>query len=176
MTVQVQRRLLLTLALCATAAPRASEGGPSAAIGRRAPPFRLPDSDGRPHDLAEVVRTHRVTVVNFWATWCAPCLKELPEFDAVLKSLAGQRVALLAVNAMESEEKVRAFARKQQFGFPLLVDSEGVAVGDYVGYSAGLPATFLIDARGIVRQRVLGPLDGAALKSRIQALLGAASR
>jgi peroxiredoxin len=149
---------------------RAAPGETDALVGRVAPPLRLPDAGGDPVSLAGLRGS--VVFLNFWATWCAPCVKELPEFDAVWRELRGQGVALLAINAMEPGDKVRAFAQRVPLGFPLLLDPEGDAVGAYVGFSAGLPMTFVIDARGIVRQRIARPLEGAELKQRISTLLG----
>lgn len=172
------RRRWAFAAACALGAPRLSAETPApapllASVGRPAPAFSLRDTTGAVHESAALVRSHRVTVLNFWATWCAPCVRELPEFDAVWRDLRGQGVAMLAINAMESAEKVRAFAQRVPLGMPLLLDPEGEVVGAYVGFSAGLPMTFLIDERGIVRHRVAGPMEGEALKSRLLAMLQA---
>lgn len=176
---------LAALAPLAARAADAEERVPQlATVGRTVPAVMLTDLQGKPHDVLAIARAHQLTVVNFWATWCAPCVKELPEFDEVWREWQTQasdkalershpRVALLAINAMESAEKVRAFAARMKLGFPLLLDAEGEAVGSYVGFSAGLPVTFFIDGRGVLRQKVAAPLTGAALRERVKALTAA---
>lgn len=131
---------------------------------------KLPDLDGRPLDLADVARRHRVLVVNFWATWCGPCITELPEFEAVYRRLHDQGLAMVGVNLGEKAEKAVPFARKLGLSFPMLMDPEGAAREGYAVFS-GLPVTAVVDRKGRLRHRVAGPLTGEALRALVEPLL-----
>ena len=140
------------------------------AVGDVAPNFTLRDTEGQAFEFATVVKAHRVTVLNFWATWCGPCIRELPEFDAVYRQLKGQGLALLGVNAKEPLAKVLPFVRDLGLSFPMLPDPAGTVQAAY-GAGPGLPVSLLIDGTGKVRQRLNGATTGGALLGRIKGLL-----
>ncbi len=99
----------------------------------------------------------QVVFLNFWATWCVPCLKELPAMDRLSKALAGKPFVMLAVNLRESPEKVRAFAQDHPVGFPFLLDPTGQVSREY-GVS-GIPLTYIVDREGYMIARALGPRE-----------------
>lgn len=121
------------------------KGGP-------APSLEQPDIDGKTHKLADY--RGKVVMVQFWATWCPPCLKEMPAMQRLDKKMAGKPFAILAVNMGESNKAVREFMTKTKVNFTVLMDEEGKAVGAWKVFVA--PSTFLLDAQGNVRYTLQG--------------------
>lgn len=103
--------------------------------------------------------------VSFWAGWCAPCREEWPGINAAAQSF-GPTVRVVAVNVNEEPATVAFFVHEHPADFTVVLDPEGV-LAERFGV-VGLPTHFLIDADGVVRQVVRGPLDGP----RAAALLG----
>jgi peroxiredoxin len=119
-----------------------------------APDFELSDHQGkrvRLHDLRG-----KVVFVNFWATWCPPCIHEMPMMQQLLDSRKQQAFALLALNLQESQEDVAQFMKKKGLQFPALLDSEGRTAASYK--VRGLPASYLIDCSGHLLGSVTGVL------------------
>lgn len=136
-----------------------------------APPFALPDlaEPGRPVALADF--RGRPVVVNFWASWCVPCRREMPRLARAARRLDG-RVAFLGVNYKDQRDGALAFAREAGVPYPSVVDGDG-AVGQ--GYGVyGLPTTVFVDAEGRIVGRYLGEMKGRTL-DRLLARLGAPS-
>jgi len=132
-------------------------------------PLALKDVDGRPHDLAEY--RGKVVVVNFWATWCAPCRDELPSLERLRDAMRGRPFEVLAVNVGEGESRVKRFLAEVPLRLPVLLDRDGDA--QRVWKVRGLPATFLLDPEGSIRFWYLGELDWAQPKilRTVEALL-----
>ena len=104
-------------------------------------------------------------LINFWATWCPPCIKELPEFDRFASSHAGQlRVVGLAIDSLAP---VQEFLKKQPVGFAIgLAGFAGTDLARSLGNSTGaLPFTVLLDAKGAVAQRKLGETQLSELEA-----------
>jgi thiol-disulfide isomerase/thioredoxin len=142
-----------------------------------APKFELKDLEGRalrPADLAG-----KIAVVDFWATWCAPCVIEMPDLVEFHESLAGRSdVVFLSFNVTEEAEVVAAFAKKRKLPFRIfLADTaqDGFGVEYY-------PAKFVLDYRDpgkpLIRFRRDGTATGAELHAKVKALLaeGAAKK
>jgi thiol-disulfide isomerase/thioredoxin len=120
-----------------------------------APALVRPDLSGRMVDLKDL--KGRVVLVNFWATWCAPCIEEMPSFERLRAKLEGKPFEVLVVNYGEGVPKIEAFMRKTKLSLTVLRDPDneaGVAWG-----AGGLPMTFLIDAQGRVRYSAFGDRD-----------------
>ena len=113
----------------------------------------------------------KVVLLNFWATWCVPCLLEMPAMDRLSRKLAGKPFKLLAVNQAEEREQVEKFAREHRFSFDLVLDPIG-EVGSSYGANR-LPMTYIIDKRGFVVRRAIGPRewDSPLYQARIRRLL-----
>jgi cytochrome c biogenesis protein CcmG, thiol:disulfide interchange protein DsbE len=104
-------------------------------------------------------------VINFWATWCAPCVREMPEFQKAEKAF-GDKVALLGVDVEDAPPNAEPFVERLGITYPMAIDPQRelyFAVG-----AAGMPTTLLVDPDGIVRYRHTGDLDLPRLKSLVK--------
>ncbi|MEH6420643.1 TlpA family protein disulfide reductase [Pseudomonas sp. CGJS7] len=137
----------------ATAAPAASD----------TPELRIATLDGKTYDLAE--HRGRWVVVNFWATWCAPCIKEMPELSALDTMREHIEVVGLAYEEIEKAE-MEAFLKKHPVSYPIAI----VDVADppkAFDTPKGLPMTYLIGPDGKVAEKFLGPVDAKKLEDAI---------
>jgi peroxiredoxin len=125
--------------------------------GGQTPQLEAPDTEGTSHRLAQY--RGKVVLVNFWATWCAPCREEMPSIERLRQAMAGRPFAVLAVNVGESARVARDFATKVPVGFPLLLDRD-TSIAKKWGAKL-LPATFIIAPDGAIRYSYLGELDWA---------------
>ncbi len=113
----------------------------------------------------------KVVVLNFWASWCEPCRREMPEFEAAYQERAAANdLVVLAVNALALDARPDAVAFIEAMGatFPTAFDTpDGAVTARY--NVRGLPATFFIDREGVVRRMMLGPVYGDLLGEGIAA-------
>lgn len=164
--MRVLRNLVLALLLSCFAAA----GHPSASdtlINRPAPPFSRTDLTGARISLSAY--RGKLVLLNFWATWCAPCRVELPRFAAWKKQYGAQGLQILAVSMDDDPALVRDFLRQMRPNYPVLMGD--AKLGDKYGGVLGLPVTLLIDRRGIIRARIEGEPDLAAMEAQIRKLL-----
>ena len=128
------------------------------------PPFV--DGDGRNLTLADF--EGRVVLLNIWATWCPPCLEEIPAFMRVRQATVARGVEFVGI-AIDQADKVSQFAKKLGISYPvLLADAGGIALIRQLGNSSGgLPFTLILDRQGNIAARKLG----AATQQEIEALL-----
>lgn len=129
----------------------AGEGKPE--VGEQAPGFQLVDANGAVIRLEDF--RDQPVVINFWATWCVPCRKEMPDL-VVLQSEWGDRAQILGVNYYESADAVTEFAANFSVEFPLPLDSDGRVTGSYK--LRGLPETYFLDGQGVIRDHRIGQL------------------
>jgi thiol-disulfide isomerase/thioredoxin len=130
----------------------------------------MPDLEGKPRKVGDWAG--KILVVNFWATWCPPCLKEIPEFVRMQEKLAAQGVQFIGI-AADQPEKVREFAAKMQINYPVLLGEMDVIeiarlAGNEIG---GLPFTVILDRRGHWVRSESGALDEARLTEILDPLL-----
>jgi thiol-disulfide isomerase/thioredoxin len=123
--------------------------------GRVAPPLALQDIQGRRHTL-EGYRGS-VIVVNFWATWCEPCRREMPSIQRLRDKLSDKPFVVLAVNVDEPEARVRQFLKTTGLELPILLDPNKKVTRDWGARI--LPVTYIVDRDGRVRYRLVGDLD-----------------
>ncbi len=120
--------------------------------GGATPPLALKDISGKTHKLEDY--RGKVVMVQFWATWCPPCLKEMPAMQRLEKKMAGKPFVILAVNMGETSKDVSEFVKKMNINFTVLMDEEGDGVGAWKVFVA--PSTFLLDPKGNIRQTLQG--------------------
>ncbi|MGM9641942.1 MAG: TlpA family protein disulfide reductase [Eubacteriales bacterium] len=152
--------VLMLLPLCACA-PTGGE-----AELQPAPDFTVYNEDGEPVMLSDM--RGKPVVLNFWASWCAPCKKEMPEFDKVCGEFEG-RVEFMMVNLtdgiQEKKEEALGFVRAEGYTFSVYLDLSGDAAEKYGVVS--IPTTFFIDAEGYVIANATGRIDEDTLKRGI---------
>jgi len=119
-----------------------------------APDFTLEDMDAKKYSLKDY--RGKVILLNFWATWCPPCRREMPSMERLNKKFKGKDFAVLAVNQMEGVDPVFAFTGGLEVDptFPIVFDKDS-SVSRAYGVM-GLPTTYLIDKKGNVRFRAIG--------------------
>ncbi len=121
--------------------------------GDAAPDFRLPALDGRSVSLSEL--RGKVVMIHFWATWCPPCVEEMPSIDRLSRSFVGQDFEVLAVSVDEGGEAVvKAFLQRNGLALPVLLNADRSVAGSYGTFK--FPETYLVDRSGIVRHKVIG--------------------
>jgi thiol-disulfide isomerase/thioredoxin len=169
--------LFAALAAAVLISPAGSRVEP-ATTGQRAPVFSmLPLDGGEPLSL-EALRG-RVVLLNFWATWCAPCEAEMPAMERLARQLASDPFTLVAISVDERASDVRAFRDRLALGFPILHGEGGrearAVAGQYGTFR--YPETFLIDAEGKLLARFVGPRDwdDRAYVERIRRLIAGRS-
>ncbi|MGB0217883.1 MAG: TlpA family protein disulfide reductase [Sinimarinibacterium flocculans] len=122
----------------------------------------------------------RVLVVEFWASWCGPCIESMPRLDALRKEMHGagyaERFEVLAVGLDKRVEDAERFLRVRPVSYPVVVDTIGIASRSYGVWR--MPATFLVDVDGTIKQiyHGYGPTFGADLRGRVIGLLRADAR
>ena len=144
--------------------------GLAAGVGASAaPPLMLSDLEDSEHRLADL--KGKVVLVNFWATWCAPCREEMPSIEALRRSLEGRPFVVLAVNVGEGARVAGDFMRNMPHGFTVLLDRDGRTARAWGARI--LPATYLVGPDGSIHSRHFGALDWAspAMREKITALL-----
>jgi cytochrome c biogenesis protein CcmG, thiol:disulfide interchange protein DsbE len=158
--------VMVAASACAMAPrPPASAGSGLGRVGTPAPSLSLPLLGGGTRDL--VGQRGKVVVLNFWATWCGPCRAEMPELQQLSDDLRDQPFTLLSVDLDEDGPTIEAFRDELGLRMPMLMDQDGDVAASYG--VRGLPATFLVDQHGELRQQRLGPLvtgDAATAWSR----------
>jgi thiol-disulfide isomerase/thioredoxin len=136
-----------------------------------APALKLNDLDGQLHELAQL--RGKVVLVNFWATWCPPCRREMPSMERLLHALDGEPFAVLAVDVGEDTDTIDAFTSQLDttLHFPVLLDSKSRALQAWK--VAGLPTTFLVDKQGRIVGSAIGgrEFDHPEIVKAIRALL-----
>lgn len=129
--------------------------------GIAAPDFTFPGLDGKMVSLSDY--KGKVVLVNIWATWCPPCVDEMPSMEKLYRNFKGENFEILAVSIDESgSEAVAPFMEKTRLTFPALIDSKGAIKPVY--RITGIPESFIIDKQGILIKKIVGPLDWAAPK------------
>jgi len=124
--------------------------------GKPVPPtLKLMDLKGQTHDLAQY--RGKIILVQFWATYCPPCRKEMPSMNRLMKKMGDTPFAILAVNMGEPADAVQAFIDEVGAEFTVLLDVNGDAIGTWKVFAA--PSNFIIGPQGRVRYTLFGGVD-----------------
>jgi peroxiredoxin len=141
--------------------------GQAASPPKPAPAFARVDLHGSPIRLDNY--RGKVVLLNFWATWCAPCLHEMPRFAEWQHRYGTQGFQVLGVSMDDDASPVRALDRKLHLNYPVLMGDE--KLGELYGGILGLPVTYLIDRKGLIRARFQGEADLDKIEERLKGLL-----
>jgi len=142
--------------------------------GVEAPAFSLPALDGRSVDLGSY--RGKVVLLNFWATWCGPCVSEMPSLERLHRTLGPEGLAVVTVSTDEDEAALRQFVKQYDLTMPVLRDPGGR--GPAARYhTTGYPETFVLDRAGVLLQHTVGPAEWDSPESLAYfgGLIGAAS-
>ncbi len=160
----------LPLPAAAGAHARGLDTGLATYRGRIRPvPIHLPQLDGSAFAIDDY--RGRVTVINFWATWCPPCVQEIPSLNRLQQRMAGRPFTLVSVNYAEPRERVQAFLKRVPVDFPVLIDPDGRTAARW--QVMAFPSTFVIGPAGRIRFGVNAAIDWDApeVVRRLEALL-----
>lgn len=155
--------------------PEQSSKRPHPLVGKQAPDFKLALLDGQPADL-KGHRGKRIVILEFWASWCAPCATALRTTTDVTRAFEKDGVVLVTVNQRENPKTVTAYLKKQKLSCSVALDKDGAVCRSYGGSS--IPRTIIIDKSGVVRAVFEGltPNMRAEMKQTIESLVGSGSR
>jgi cytochrome c biogenesis protein CcmG, thiol:disulfide interchange protein DsbE len=120
-------------------------------VGRPAPALIVPRLDGRTFDLAAL--RGQVVIVNFWASWCSPCRAEMPQLDAFYRQHHAQGLELLGLSVDDPQDRATVAHIMKSFSYPAAM-AVAAKVNDF-GAPLAVPMTWIIDAKGVVRARLI---------------------
>jgi cytochrome c biogenesis protein CcmG/thiol:disulfide interchange protein DsbE len=136
-------------------------------INRKAPEFARRDLKGRTIDLARM--RGKVVLLNFWATWCAPCQTEIPAFSKWQQEYGAQGLQVIGISMDDDAAPVRKLVTRLKPDYPIAMGD--AKLGELYGGVLGLPMTYLIDRKGVVRAQFQGTADLQAVERRLAAML-----
>ncbi|PEA53371.1 thiol:disulfide interchange protein [Bacillus pseudomycoides] len=136
-------------------------------IGKVAPDFELSKLDGTKVKLSDL--KGKKVIVNFWATWCGPCQREMPDMQEFYNKYQ-KDVEILAVNYTASEgtdgkEKVRKFAEEKGVTFPILLDTDIKVTTTYKVLT--IPTSYFVDTKGVIQDKFIGPMTVQEMEKRV---------
>ena len=144
----------------------------STAVGDMAPEFSRPDLSGKPVRLADY--PGKLVLLNFWASWCGPCLEEMPKFSGWQREYGAQGLQVIGVSLDDDSASARRLIARHPTAYPILIGD--AALGESFGGVLGLPLTYLIDRKGRIVARYQGNGDLAKMEAKIKALLAQRSK
>ncbi len=152
---QLLLRLLLVLVVGGFIYALLRPGASGPAVGDTTPNFQLSDLGGRTLQLSDY--RGKVVVLNFWATWCAPCVQEMPSLNRLTETYAPKGVVVLAVSVDDDEQALRQFAAKHELKMTILRDPDRKISRSYQTFQ--YPETYILDRQGRLVQKVIGGED-----------------
>lgn len=143
--------------------------GAQSLLNQPAPDFSLTSFSGRPLHLSSY--RGKVVLLNFWATWCAPCEVEMPVFATWQREMGAQGLQVIGLSMDDNAALARRAADRLKLDYPIAMGTARLA--RRYGGVLGLPLTFLIDRKGIIRARFQGETDPSTIENQIKSLLKA---
>ncbi|MEH7303344.1 redoxin domain-containing protein [Neobacillus drentensis] len=137
--------------------------------GNKAPNFGLKTLDGQKVKLSDMVG--KKVILNFWATWCPPCKAEMPHMQDFYEEQKNNQVTILAVNLTTSEkssDNIGSFVKDYGLTFPIVLDSEGQVGQTYQAVT--IPTSYIIDTKGVIRKKIVGPMDKEMMTELLQSV------
>ncbi|MCU7804591.1 MAG: TlpA family protein disulfide reductase [Candidatus Thiodiazotropha sp. (ex Lucinoma annulata)] len=133
--------------------------------------FSLPDLTGKIHQITDY--RGKAYILNFWATWCAPCIKEMPALERAAEILQEQEILVLTVNSGETRQEIEKFINKTPINLPILLDGNSKVMDKWKVLA--LPTSYIVDVEGMVVARVVGgqEWDDPSVLTQIRALTSA---
>ncbi|MBA7465960.1 Thiol-disulfide oxidoreductase ResA [subsurface metagenome] len=133
-----------------------------------APDFTLPDLEGNSLTLSDF--KGRVIILNFWATWCPPCRKEIPDFVELYEKYKDEGLLIIGVNLDRGDSRtVKQFSKNYKINYPIVLGNVNVTQ-DYGGIR-GIPTTFVIDRKGNIKKKYVGYRPKATFEGVVKILL-----
>ena len=158
---------VILVALLAVVMLTREPAGDAAIIGNPAPDFSLADLDGNPIHLAEL--RGRPVIVNFWASWCGPCVEEFPLLRDAVDRYESHGLAVVGVVYDDRSEAAHDFMQRNGANWPAAMDP-GLRVADAYGI-VGVPETFFIGRDGTIVARQIGQFSAASLEEKVAAIV-----
>lgn len=149
------RRILTGLAVGLFWITSAGAAGFETRAASPAPELKAHDLTGTPRTMADY--RGKVVLLNFWATWCPPCQREMPSLERLRTKMAGRPLEIVAISSAETPDEVNAYLSKMKLGFPVLLDTDSSNTRRWKVFA--LPTTFVLDAEGRVRHVLTGPTE-----------------
>lgn len=151
-------------AVGSSSAPLAYTAASTAKV--QAPKFTLTDIEGRRLSLSDY--RGKVVILDFWAPWCPPCKREIPDFIALQKQYESRGLQIIGIG-LDQQENVASFARENGINYPVLIGDDDIS--KLYGGISGIPTTFIIDKEGNVSSRFEGFNDKTVFEEAIKKLL-----
>lgn len=133
----------------------------------QAPDFSVTDIQGRKLSLSEF--HGKVVLLDFWATWCAPCLQEIPHFVDMQRKYGEQGFQAIGISMDDGPKPVQQFYEEHKLNYPVAIGSSKLA--ESYGGILGLPVTFVINRDGQIRKKFVGATDPAQIEQEVVAAL-----
>ena len=167
----MQRLISATLCLLVLL-PCAGPAADALVVGKPAPALVAPELDGKTFDLA--AERGKVVIVNFWATWCGPCRAEMPLLNRFYLEHRAQGLALVGVSVDDRHDQKEVVEVMRQFAYPAVLAVAARSNG--FGPPLAVPMTWVIDAQGVVRARLVSAVTEQALEQAVLPLLPPTAR
>ncbi len=152
-----------------TSSPRAAENGLSSADSTVLPDVTVETLDGSSIALGE--QDGNVLLINFWATWCTPCRKEIPDLVDLQNELGGKGLTVIGVSLdREGASAVKPFADKHGINYPVVLDPNA-ELESKLGPLQALPTTLIVNPNGVITRRIVGLFPTEEMRPKLQAML-----
>ena len=165
------KKMLIVIGIAVMLAACTSGGNrePEAKGGEKMAAFALEDLDGNVFDSSQL--SGKVAIIDFWATWCPPCKKEIPHFIELYDEYADDGLVIVGISVDEDINALETFVPENGINYVMLkADKEGRVVNDFGGIT-GIPTTFLIDRDGNIAAKFIGYREKAVFEEALKELL-----